>query len=587
MILALTFKYNYSNALKGLFLVVCVFINILIYAQPNNQTEIADAEIKKYLDIPTFDSLLKQTDYDREVLVFNDFNKKILPIWLKEFAVLSKKIKQYAIEHHHQNLLIEFECLEVYFNRNSNTKEHLERLFKLKQEAIDNKNEWGAIIFQYLIAENYMNIQEDFPTGFLLLTETLDKIESDKSKKYFIRNTLLYVLELYHYRLGDYSSALNYGRRLTKCSFNCAHITNANMMGIIYRNLNELDSSTYCFKQELEYGLKKKDSQLITMSSGNIGENYYLQKKYAAALPLLNIDAKYHYASGEWGNASNAYLLMASIYIAKSNLSNAEVCLKIAQQCIEIIRNTKQYPTIEKYKRHKLLYEIFTKYYIATSNSHFASLYFDSAKLITDSIANIRGRMTVLKTDGVFKLQKSEILKLKLENDLFEYRIKQFVLVIVFLILTLSSVFGFVKYRVKVKLRHSNLQLEKEKVEEDLVAARAALEQYLKDKLPKEPIGNHINWKLISIVTPEHWKEFKILFDKSYPGYYLRLNEKMNNLTEGETRLMCLLKLNLTDIDMSNILGVNKNSIHQTRGRLKKKINIQTNEHLQELAQSI
>jgi DNA-binding CsgD family transcriptional regulator len=578
--LNLPFKYSYGNSLKGLILIIYIFFNTLLYAQLNDQTTITDAEVKRYLGISTFDSLLKQTDYDREVLVFHFNPKTGLYHDEKGYASLLKKIKQYAITHDNQNLLITLEGLE----KNKNTKEHLEKLLKLNQEAIDNKNEWGAIITQYLIALNYLYVQEDFPKGFLLLTETLEKIENDKSRDYFIRNLILITIEGFHYMLGDYRSALSYGRKINKSSINNAHITNTNLMGVIYRNLNQLDSSNYCFNQELQFGLKKKDSALICLSSGNLGENYYLQKNYDAALPLLAIDAKYHYAYGSWGSASNAYLLMANIYIIKGDVANAASCLKLAQGSIIKI---KDHPTIEIYKRKKLLYEVLTKYYIATSNSHFASLYFDSAKIATDTIAQLRGTMTVLKTDGVFKLQKSEIQKLKLENDLNDSRLNQLVLGIVFLVSALFSVFGFVQYRSKIKLEQISFQFEKEKIEKDLASARAELLQYLKDILPKEPIESEVNWKNACILTPEHWHEFKILFDNSYPGYYNRLTLKFNNLTEGEARLMCLLKLNLTDNEMSNILGVNKNSVQQTRSRLKKKINIQTIEQLLKLAQSI
>jgi DNA-binding CsgD family transcriptional regulator len=578
--LNLPFKYTYGNSLKGLILIIYIFFNTLLYAQLNDQTTITDAEVKRYLGISTFDSLLKQTDYDREVLVFHFNPKTGLYHNEKGYASLLKKIKKYAITHNNQNLLITLEGLE----KNKNTKEHLEKLLKLNQEAIDNKNEWGAIITQYLIALNYLYVQEDFPKGFLLLIETLEKIENDKSRDYFIRNLILITIEGFHYMLGDYRSALSYGRKINKSSINNAHITNTNLMGVIYRNLNQLDSSNYCFNQELQFGLKKKDSALICLSSGNLGENYYLQKNYDAALPLLAIDAKYHYAYGSWGSASNAYLLMANIYIIKGDVANAASCLKLAQGSIIKI---KDHPTIEIYKRKKLLYEVLTKYYIATSNSHFASLYFDSAKSATDTIASMRGGMTVLKTDGVFRLQKSEIQKLKLENDLNESRINQLILGVVFVILTLFGAFGFIQYRAKINLRHARLQFDKEKVEEDLVSARADLAKYLKAILPKEPIENEVNWKDACIITPEHWHEFKALFDQSYPGYFDRLGKKINNLTEGEARLMCLLKLNLTDVDMGNILGVNKNSVQQTRSRLKKKINIHTIEHLIELAQSI
>jgi DNA-binding CsgD family transcriptional regulator len=580
----LPLKYTYSKSLKGLFLVIYIFFNTSTNAQPNVQNTITDSEIKKYLGISTFDSLLEQTDYDREVLVFNSNSQINFHHNLKGFASLSKKIKQYAIEHNIQNLLIQFECIEIYFNLENNTNGYLERLLKLNQDANDHKNEWGATITQYLIALNYMGVQENFPKGILLFSETLDKIENDKTRNYFIRNLLLLNIEGYYYMMGDFRNALGYGRKINKSSINTAHITNANLMGVIYRNLNQLDSSNYFFNQELQYGLDKKDSALIVLSLGNLGENYYLQKKYAAALPLLVMDATYHYYYGFWGSASNAYLLIADIYISKDDLTNAASFLKMGHQCVI---NIKDHPTIELYKRHKLLYEILTKYYIAKSNSHFAALYFDSAKLATDTIANLRGSMTVLKTDGIFKHQKSEIQKLKLENDLNESKLNQLIFGIVFLVLALFSVFGFVQYRSKIKLEQISFQFEIEKIEKDLASARAELLQYLKDILPKEPIESEVNWKNACILTPEHWHEFKILFDKYCPGYHDRLSEKITNLTEAEVRLICLLKLNLTDNEMSNILGVNKNSVQQTRSRLKKKINIVTNEHLLELAQSI
>ena len=571
-----------------MFLLIHILFNTSLNAQSASHKEISDAEINKYLGIPTFDSLLKQTDYDRELLAFNYFPQKGLPRDARAgLFLLSRKIEQYAIEHHHQNLLIEFESIEIYYNLDNNNKAYLERLLKLNQEAINNKNEWGTTIIQYLLALNYMNIQEDFPKGFLLLTATLEKIESDKSRNYFIRNMLLYSLEGYHYMLGDYVSALGFGRRVTKMSIRNFHIANANLMGVIYRNLNQLDSSNSCFNLELQYGLEKKDSALVCLSSGNLGENYYLQKNYSAALPLLSVDAKYHYSYGYWGNASNAYLFMAGIYIAKGDLPNAEACLKIAEHCVENVRNTKNYPTIEKYKRHKLLYEMLTKYYIATSKPHFALLYFDSAKLATDSITNMRGRMTVLKTDGIFKLQQSEIQKLQLKNDLFYSRIRQVFMLVLFIILSISSAFGFVQYRTKIKSSQTRLQLEKEKVEEDLSSARAELALYVKELLANAPNEHEVNWKERSIITPEHWQEFIILFDKSCPGYYKRLTAKIENLTEAELRLLCLLKLNLSDVEMSNILGVNKNTIQQTRSRLKKKISITTNEQLSALVQSI
>lgn len=79
--------------------------------------------------------------------------------------------------------------------------------------------------------------------------------------------------------------------------------------------------------------------------------------------------------------------------------------------------------------------------------------------------------------------------------------------------------------------------------------------------------------KLISstILTDEGWTNFKRMFEKVHPGYIQSAKEKYPDLTNAELRLMMLEKLDLSTQEMANMIGVNKNTIHQTRLRLRKK----------------
>ena len=148
--------------------------------------------------------------------------------------------------------------------------------------------------------------------------------------------------------------------------------------------------------------------------------------------------------------------------------------------------------------------------------------------------------------------------------------------------------FGFTQYRNKAKLKQASLKLEKEKVEVDLTAARAELENYIiKFTTLTQMDENDVNWKETTILTQEHWQKFQELFQNSYPDFTQRLQEKLPGLTETELRFFCLLKVKLSDAEMGNVLGVNKNTIQQTRSRLRKKLNLDGNVSLNDLVEEV
>jgi DNA-binding CsgD family transcriptional regulator len=62
-----------------------------------------------------------------------------------------------------------------------------------------------------------------------------------------------------------------------------------------------------------------------------------------------------------------------------------------------------------------------------------------------------------------------------------------------------------------------------------------------------------------------------VCLKKVHPGYMQSVKEKYPDLTNAELRLLMLEKLDLSTQEMANMIGVNKNTIHQTRLRLRKK----------------
>jgi hypothetical protein len=94
----------------------------------------------------------------------------------------------------------------------------------------------------------------------------------------------------------------------------------------------------------------------------------------------------------------------------------------------------------------------------------------------------------------------------------------------------------------------------------------------------------HLN-RLINatLLTEEDWREFRQLFDKVYPGFLIRLKDKMPDLNPAEIRLLALTKLQLAPKEMAAMLGIGYEAIRKSRQRLRKKINLPEEGTLDEL----
>ncbi len=75
-----------------------------------------------------------------------------------------------------------------------------------------------------------------------------------------------------------------------------------------------------------------------------------------------------------------------------------------------------------------------------------------------------------------------------------------------------------------------------------------------------------------TILTEEDWTKFRLVFEKVHPGFIAEQKQNYPELTPAETRLLVLEKLGLETSEIANMLGVNRNTVNQTRHRLRKKM---------------
>jgi len=84
------------------------------------------------------------------------------------------------------------------------------------------------------------------------------------------------------------------------------------------------------------------------------------------------------------------------------------------------------------------------------------------------------------------------------------------------------------------------------------------------------------------ILTKADWTKFKVLFEKTYPGYISRLRTSCPSLSEAEERLFLFIKLNLTSQEAASILGISAEGVKKTRYRLRKLLELAETSSLEE-----
>lgn len=88
------------------------------------------------------------------------------------------------------------------------------------------------------------------------------------------------------------------------------------------------------------------------------------------------------------------------------------------------------------------------------------------------------------------------------------------------------------------------------------------------------------------ILTDTDWEVFKSYFERGHPGYLQRLRATFPKLSGAEERLLLLIKLNFTSMEVASTLGISKDSVKKGRQRLRRRLAMQTNEDLEHFVQS-
>lgn len=100
------------------------------------------------------------------------------------------------------------------------------------------------------------------------------------------------------------------------------------------------------------------------------------------------------------------------------------------------------------------------------------------------------------------------------------------------------------------------------------------------DRNNKSELRQFISMIDYSFRKDEEWEKFKLYFESVYPGFFENLIERHPSLTPQELRLSSLIRLNLSIQEIATILGISVESVKTSRFRLRKKMELDSQETL-------
>lgn len=400
-----------------------------------------------------------------------------------------------------------------------------------------------------------------------------------------------------YYSVGDYPRSLDYfmmwnanPNKSDEYEFNVL-----NTIGLVYLRLNELDEAENYFQRAIENAKSKENWSWVGIVSGNLSGIYHQRGQHEEALKLAEIDYQLSLEYGNYGSAGLVLVNRAKYLIQQNRLQDAQICLSEAHDHLMREPEFKFFPP-EFYEVRGELYHRMGNYKDALNDLKRSQEIRDSILMSRDKtqLQNIEYRIFAQKKEAEIE----SLIEQRKKNVRYIWIISFVGVIFITLLLLLARQLNIKRLKdreiqsVRRELLTNKLIHAEDNISQLLngIKNRNSFIQKLSVELEKAKYGNKIDVKSgeriaktlreRKILTEDDWVRFKNLFSEIYPSFFEALIERTPSLTPAELRMAALIRLNLTNQEMANLLGISKDSVRKTILRLRNKMNIDSNDQL-------
>ncbi len=116
---------------------------------------------------------------------------------------------------------------------------------------------------------------------------------------------------------------------------------------------------------------------------------------------------------------------------------------------------------------------------------------------------------------------------------------------------------------------------------------RNQLEQFRENAIKNDDIKKLLLFIDKSLKVDEQWDSFKKHFEEVHSGFFTRLSSKYPKLTDRERKVCAYYRINLSNKEISLLLGIEPDSVKKSRNRLRKKLELHSEQPLVSFLESI
>ena len=404
--------------------------------------------------------------------------------------------------------------------------------------------------------------------------------------------------------LENYEQAIEHNRQALKIYRDMGDISYAsqamNDIGNCFYYLDEYDSALHYLDQAFERASQVNSLAIKGTVLNNMGKTYARKNDFNRAISLLEEALQVVTRINYLNKQAEVLNDMAGAY---NNMGQPFEAIARTQKAIAIADSTQTRGNLKNAYLHRSnAYEQLNNHARALANFKQYKAQSDSifSKEKSNQIAELRTIYETGQKEKEIALQKAEISLLEEQATVTALQRTLFGAGLLVALVVIG--FGYYAYRQKLK----NNLLEKEKLDTELAFKRKELTSHalhlahknevleaLKRKaheLQTQVDNNNSNGyrQIIRTINADlnddnNWENFRKYFEEVHQDFNSKVKEQYPDLTPNELRLMALMKMNLTSKEIANILNISQEGIKKARYRLRKKLQIPSEESLQDL----
>ncbi|GEM_PF-2907800 len=354
---------------------------------------------------------------------------------------------------------------------------------------------------------------------------------------------------------------------------------NANYyLAMAYSGLEDYDTANVFFKEAIKMSQERQYKRLLCFSQYNYAKSLFSQKNYLAAEEEALKALKYFQESDLGQMATDALALLANIYEHKKDYVTA---LNYQKQYAEMLNNflktekeenmKKLESSIEDYKlQNKIIDFELTKTKLSYRNLWIGVLMLVSVILLFVLIILYRKFFIQRKRNDLVMLHMKEIKQRNTER--------------------LQSIEERMNEEIDIKnkelLSNSLLFLRLSGIASSIIEKISILKKNISK--PKVKILVYEIESLVSELSlDKDWGEFEFYFQQIDSDFFNKLSEQFPSLSLTEKRMCVFFRLDLKNKEIATLMQKTDQSVSMAKIRVKRKMNVDSNEELLSLLNSL